>query len=73
MLDADLIGTLGALEAHAQDRVTSLINTQLDRNYDFRGSLVNGVITGTFSMAWRDASLGSVISGSTAVTLNRVQ
>jgi hypothetical protein len=63
-------GTLNNLESHFQDRVTSLVGTPLDRSFDFRGAMVNGVISGTVTITFRGQPPDS--SGSAGVTLNRV-
>ena len=73
MPGAPLTGTLGSFQAQAADTVTSQVNQPLQRNYDFTGSLANGVITGTFTMTWRAVVPGGLQSTGTApVTLNRV-
>src|SRR5262245_41102160 len=73
MPDAPLTGTLSSFAGHGQDSVNGR-GVQVDRNYDFTGSLANGVINGTFAMTWRFASgPASQSSGSGPVTLNHVQ
>jgi hypothetical protein len=74
MPNAPVTGTVDDFEAHGQDRVTSLAGTPLDRNYDFRGSLTNGVVRGTLSMTWRSATPPNAqTNGTSSVTLNRAQ
>jgi hypothetical protein len=63
-------GTLNNLESHFQDSVTSLVGTPVDRSFDFRGGMVNGVISGTVTITFRGQPPDS--SGSAGVTLNRV-
>ena len=73
MPGAPVTGTLGSFAAHGQDTVTSLVGTPLQRNYDFRGALSNGLVSGTFEMTWRN--VGPPVlqsSGTSVVTLNRV-
>ena len=74
MSGAPVTGTLGSLEAHGGDTVTSQIGQPLQRNYDFSGALVNGVVSGTFTMTWRGTVPPALQStGTSIVTLNRVQ
>jgi hypothetical protein len=73
MQGAPVTGTLGALEAHGQDTVTSQVGQPLQRNYDFSGALTNGAVSGTFTMTWRNTTPPILQRIATsAVTLNRV-
>lgn len=76
MPGAPATGTLGAFQARGQDTVAGQIaGTTFQRDYEFRGALTNGVVSGTFSMTWRSnlPPPFNQTSGTSSVTLNRVQ